>query len=100
MITARLSKRLGPGLLKEASAVNRTKNARDGLPSLLPIGLGAEGGNFNRVYRDAFRRIVLNNEDIATVLRETGEQLQAIFNRTGARCWAPDPVGSGPCRVG
>ncbi len=100
VITARLSKRLGPGLLKQASAVNRTQIARDGLPSLLPIGLGAEGGNFNSVYRNAFRRIVLNNEDIGTVLRDTRGQLQAIFDRTGARCWAPDPVGRGPCRVG
>lgn len=97
----KLSKSLGPGLLKEASAVNRTLNAKDALPSLLPIGLGAEGGNFNAVYRNAFRRIVIQNENIRTVLNETGEQMQAIFTRSGAPCWAPDPGSSGrPCRVG
>lgn len=100
VITARLSQRLGPGLLKQASAVKRTQNARDALPSLLPIGLGAEGGNFNSIYRNAFRRIVLNNEDIRTVLRDTRGQLQAIFDRTGAPCWAPDPPRRGACRVG
>jgi multiple sugar transport system substrate-binding protein len=100
VITARLSRRLGSGLLKQASAVKRTQNARDGLPSLLPIGLGAEGGNFNNIYRNTFRRIVLNNEDIRTVLREEGARLQAIFDRTGAPCWAPDPRSRGACRVG
>ena len=100
VITARLSQRLGPGLLKQATAVRRTQNARDALPSLLPIGLGAEGGNFNNIYRNTFRRIVINNEDIRTVLREEGARLQAIFERTGARCWAPDPPSRGACRVG
>ena len=100
VITARLSQRLGPGLLKQATAVTRTRNARDGLPSLLPIGLGGDGGNFNTVYRNTFRRIVLNNEDIATVLRDTRTQLQAIFDKNNARCWAPDPPSRGTCRVG
>jgi multiple sugar transport system substrate-binding protein len=100
VITARLSQRLGPGLLKQATAVSRTQNARDALPSLLPIGLGAEGGNFNTIYRNTFRRIVLNNENIQTVLRDEGAKLQAIFTRTGAPCWAPDPPSRGACRVG
>lgn len=100
VVAGRLSRRMSPGLLKEASAVKRTLNARDALPSLLPIGLGAEGGNFNRVYRDTFRRIVLNGEDIRTVLNEQGAALQAIFERSGAPCWAPDPPSRGACRVG
>jgi multiple sugar transport system substrate-binding protein len=100
VITAKLSQRLGPGLLKQATAVKRTQNARDALPSLLPIGLGAEGGNFNTAYRNAFRRIVINNENIQTVLREEGQRLQGIFDRTSAPCWAPDPPSRGACRVG
>jgi multiple sugar transport system substrate-binding protein len=98
--SGKLSRRLGPGLLKEASAVNRTLNARDAMPSLLPIGLGGEGGNFNRIYRDTFTRIVLQKQDIRTVLNEQGAALQEIFNKTSARCWAPDPPSSGACRVG
>jgi multiple sugar transport system substrate-binding protein len=96
----RLSKSLPAGLLKEASAVNRTLNARDALPSLLPIGLGAEGGNFNRIYRDTFTRIVIRGENIRTVLNDTGNALQAIFQRSGAPCWAPDPPSRGACKVG
>ena len=80
--------------------MKRTLNARDALPSLLPIGLGAEGGNFNRIYRDTFTRIVLRNENIRTVLAEQGRALQGIFERTGARCWAPDRPSRGACRVG
>jgi multiple sugar transport system substrate-binding protein len=98
--SGKLSKRLGAGLLKEASAVNRTLNAKDAMPSLLPIGLGGEGGNFNRIYRDTFTRIVLQRQDIRTVLDEQGAALQEIFNKTSAKCWAPDPVSSGACRVG
>jgi multiple sugar transport system substrate-binding protein len=100
VVSSRLSRRLGPGLLKQATAVKRTQNARDALPSLLPIGLGADGGAFNTIYRNTFRRIVINNEDIPTVLREEGARLQAIFDRNGARCWAPDPPSRGTCRVG
>ncbi len=98
--SGKLSRRLGPGLLKEASAVNRTLNARDAMPSLLPIGLGGESGNFSRIYRDTFTRIVLQKQDIKTVLNEQGAALQEIFNKTNARCWAPDPPSSGACRVG
>ena len=96
----RLSRRLPSGLLKEASAVNRTLNARDALPSLLPVGLGGDSGNFNNIYRAAFTRIVLRNENIQRVLNETGSQLQAIFDRNNARCWAPDPTSRRTCRVG
>ena len=99
VVSGRLSRRLGPGLLKEASAVKRTLNARDRLPSLLPIGLGAEGGNFNRIYRDTFTRIVVRNEDVRTVLNAQAAALQAIFDRTGAACWRPDRTMK-PCRVG
>jgi multiple sugar transport system substrate-binding protein len=99
VVGGKLSQRLGPGLLKEASAVKRTLNARDRVPSLLPIGLGADGGNFNRVYRDTFTRIIVRNEDIRTVLNEQGAALQAIFDRNAAPCWAPDPAAK-PCRVG
>jgi multiple sugar transport system substrate-binding protein len=100
VVGGRLSRRLPAGLLKEASAVKRTLNARDAVPSLLPIGLGAEGGNFNRIYRDTFTKIVVRGEDIRTVLNEQAAALQAIFDRTRAPCWSPDPPSRGPCRVG
>jgi multiple sugar transport system substrate-binding protein len=99
VVSGKLSLKLGAGLLKEASAVKRTLNARDRLPTLLPVGLGAEAGNFNRVFRDTFTRIIVRNEDIRTVLNEQAAALQAIFDKTGAPCWKPDPVTRGACRV-
>ena len=99
-VGGRLSKRLSPGLLAEAAAVRKQQKAPDAVQALLPIGLAAEGANFNKIYRDTFTRIVRNGEDIRTVLKEQGDLLQAIFDKTGAPCWAPDPPsGKAPCRV-
>jgi multiple sugar transport system substrate-binding protein len=100
VVGARLSKQLGQGLLKMNAAVSRTQRTKDALKSLLPIGLGAEGGNFSRVYTDTFVRIVVRGENIEKVLNEQATQLQAIMDKTGAPCWAPDPPSRGrPCRV-
>jgi multiple sugar transport system substrate-binding protein len=100
VVGARLSKQLGAGLLKMNAAVGRAQRSSDALESLLPIGLGAEGGNFNRVYTDTFVRIVVRGENIQKVLNEQAVQLQEIMDKTGAPCWAPDPPSRGrPCRV-
>ncbi|MDQ3671047.1 MAG: ABC transporter substrate-binding protein [Actinomycetota bacterium] len=100
VVGGRLSKRISPGLLAEAAAVRKQQKAKDAVQALLPIGLAAEGANFNKVYQDTFKRIVRNNENIQTVLKEQGDLLQAIFEKTGAPCWAPDPPsGKNPCRV-
>jgi len=99
-VRGQLSKRISPGLLAEAAAVRKQQKAPDAVQALLPIGIGAEGGNFSKIYRDTFTRIVRNNENIQTVLKEQGDLLQAIFDKTGAPCWAPDPPsGKAPCRV-
>lgn len=87
----RLSKKISPGLLAEAAAVARQQTAKDAIQALLPIGIGAEGGNFSKIYRDTFTRIVRNNEDTRKVLQEQGELLDQIFVKTNAPCWAPDP---------
>ena len=99
-VEGRLSKRLSPGLLAEAAAVRKQQKSPDAVQALLPIGIGTENGNFNKIYQDTFKRIVRNNENIQTVLKEQGDLLQAIFEKTGAPCWAPDPPsGKNPCRV-
>ncbi len=99
-VSGRLSKRLSPGLLAEAAAVARQQKAKDAVQALLPVGIGAEGGNFSKYYRDSFTRIVRNGENIQTVLREQGELLDQIFAKTNAPCWAPDPPsGKARCRV-
>jgi multiple sugar transport system substrate-binding protein len=100
VVGARYSKQLGQGLLKMNAAVTKAQRSKDALKSLLPIGLGAEGGNFNKVYTDTFVRIVVRGENIQKVLNDEATQLQAIMDKTGAPCWAPDPSSHGrPCKV-
>ena len=90
---------LSEGVAIEAGAVNKQATKPNALPALLPVGLGDRGGEINQIFRNAFDRIVLDGKDIATVLEEEGESLQALMNETGAPCWAPDPAGDGPCVV-
>jgi multiple sugar transport system substrate-binding protein len=82
-----------------ASAVAAQAASKDALVSLLPVGLGAKGGEFNKVYNDTFQRIVIRNEDIKTVLASQAEALKAIMAETKAPCWAPDKASTGPCPV-
>jgi multiple sugar transport system substrate-binding protein len=88
---------LPAGVAVEAGAVQAS--APDALPALLPVGLGERGGEINQIFRNVFDRVVLDGEDIVTVLSEEGANLQALMNETGAPCWAPDPPSDGPCQV-
>ncbi|HZQ08439.1 MAG TPA: ABC transporter substrate-binding protein [Anaerolineae bacterium] len=90
---------LPPGTKLEADAIAKMQAAPNALPALLPVGLGAKGGDWNKAYNDTFTRIVLKNEDIQTVLNEQGAIVQQILNDTKAPCWSPDPPSSGPCQV-
>jgi multiple sugar transport system substrate-binding protein len=90
---------LPEGIAIEADAVTAQASAADALPALLPVGLGERGGEINQIFRNAFDRIVLDGEDIETVLAEEAANLQALMDETGAACWAPDPVSDGPCQV-
>jgi multiple sugar transport system substrate-binding protein len=99
VVKADLPADLRPGVKLLASAVGATQNAKDALPSLLPVGLGAKGGEFNKVYVDTFQRIVLRNESVKTVLEEQAKVLDALMKQTGAPCWAPDKPSQGACPV-
>jgi multiple sugar transport system substrate-binding protein len=96
---ARYSKQLGEGLLAMNAAVRKTQRAKDALKSLLPVGLGAEGGNFSKIYVDTFVRIVVRNENIPKVVNEQATLLQELMDKTQAPCWAPDPKSNGTCKV-
>ena len=76
------------------------QRSKDALASLLPVGLGAQGGNYNRVFTDTFMRIVVNKEDINKVLDDQGQKLQDVLNAAAAPCWKPDPPSTGTCQVG
>jgi multiple sugar transport system substrate-binding protein len=99
VVAGRLSTRISAGLRLESNAVKLQQRHPKAVAALLPIGLGAEGGNFNRIYRDTFTRIVLRKEDTRSVLAEEGAKLQEVMNKSGAPCWRPDPPSRGPCRV-
>jgi multiple sugar transport system substrate-binding protein len=66
---------------------------------MLPVGLGANGGKFNKVYTDTFEQIVLHNADIKTVLDQQAEVLRGVMKDSNAPCWAPDVKSAGACPV-
>ncbi|MGH2457083.1 MAG: ABC transporter substrate-binding protein [Candidatus Limnocylindria bacterium] len=99
VITADLPGDLEPGQQAEEAAVTAMTNASDALPSLLPIGLGDQGGAYNQVFRDAFQQIVLDGQDAAGVLETLAGNLQEVLDTVEAACWPPDPESDGTCQV-
>jgi multiple sugar transport system substrate-binding protein len=99
VVKAELPTDLSAGMKLLASAVGATQSAKDAVVSLLPVGLGAKGGEFNKVYMDTFQRIVLRNEPIKAVLEDHAKVLDALMKQTGAPCWAPDKPSQGACSV-
>ena len=96
---APIPQELPEGIRLEADAVQKQATARDAIPSLLPVGLGAKSGEFNKVYLDTFQQIVLRNEPVERVLADQGRILQGIMDESRAACWPPDPPSDGPCKV-
>jgi multiple sugar transport system substrate-binding protein len=90
---------LAAHLKLEADAVQAQSKAPDAKVALLPIGLGAKGGEFNKVQLDSFQRIIVKGEDIQKVLSEEGANLQKVMTDSKAPCWRPDPASTGPCQV-
>ncbi len=89
-----------PGQKAMAGAVSTQASASDAQLVLIPQGLGAKGGDFNKVFRDTFTRVVLNGEAIRAVLDEQKTTLQTVIDEAKAACWSPDPDSSGqPCKV-
>ncbi len=72
-----------------AEGVNNQLSTPDALVALIP-SLGAKGGDFKNIYITAFQRIVLNNEDIKTVLGQLAPELNKLFQETGAPLPPPD----------
>jgi multiple sugar transport system substrate-binding protein len=99
VVKADLPPNLAPGIKLLAGAVAATQGSKDALVSLLPVGLGAKGGEFNKVFTDTFQRIVLRNEPVKTVLSEQAKSLETIMKDTGAPCWAPDKASQGACPI-
>jgi multiple sugar transport system substrate-binding protein len=99
VVKADLPSDLRPGIKLLSSAVAATQGAKDALVSLLPVGLGSKGGEFNKVYMDSFQRIVLRNEPVRTVLDDQAKVLDGLMKQTGAPCWSPDKASQGACPI-
>jgi multiple sugar transport system substrate-binding protein len=87
------------GIRMTAAALAAESEASDAVPSVLPTGLGGASGRFNKVFSDAFVRIVLKGEDIGEVLDQESERLRTLIAQVQAPCWAPDLASEGACPV-
>lgn len=99
VVDAKLPPDLSPGIKLAVSAINATQQAKDALPALLPLGLGAKGGEFDKVFLDTFQLIVLRGQKPREVLDRQAEVLRRIMTDTAAPCWAPDAPSTGACPV-
>jgi multiple sugar transport system substrate-binding protein len=99
VIEVELPRDLDPGIRLANEAITAQAEADDAIPSLLPVGLGERNGEFNKVFLDAFQRIVLRGQDISDTLEREGQNLARIMEQTGAPCWPPDAPSTGPCPV-
>ena len=71
-----------PGVKRVAEGVATQLATPDGIAVFIPP-LGGKAGAFIAIYREAFERIVLKGEDIASVLAELEPKLKAIFEELG-----------------
>jgi multiple sugar transport system substrate-binding protein len=99
VVKATLPADLDPGVKAASEAIARTEDAKDALASLLPVGLGTHGGEFDKVYTDTFQLIVLRGQPPHAVLDRQAEALKRVIEVSGAPCWAPDAPSKGPCPV-
>jgi multiple sugar transport system substrate-binding protein len=99
VVKAELPPDLEPGLKMSAAAIEKMQSAKDALPTLLPIGLGQRGGEFDKVFMDTFQFVVLRGQNPQAVLAREAETLKRLIIETGAPCWQPDPPSSGACQV-
>ena len=90
---------LDPGVQMADAAIEKMQAANDAVPASPPMGLGERGGEFDRIFIDAFQRIVLHGEPPRPVLDSEAETPNGLLTETGAACWQPDPPGTGACRA-
>ncbi|HEV2073504.1 MAG TPA: ABC transporter substrate-binding protein [Thermomicrobiales bacterium] len=100
VVDVELPEDLEAGIQAEADAIQATTSAENAITSLLPVGLGEQNGTYNKVFRDTFTAIAVDENDIQPVLDEQSQVLQEVLNTAEAECWAPDPESDGVCQVG
>jgi len=90
------------GLQAEMAAVAAQAASTDALPSLLPIGLGEQGSNYDFNFQDALIWIaVLDGDPENLLMNQFGPRIQASLTAAGAECWPPDEAVPGEvCQIG
>ena len=74
---------LPEGALKVlAKGVSAQSSAKDAIVAMIP-NLGKKGGEFTSTYRDVFKKVVLQNKDIAKEVEKAGEKLTKLFGDAG-----------------
>ena len=99
VVSARLSKQVGSGLLAITAAVKTQQRSKDALASLLPVGLGAQGATTTASSSTRSLGSSINKEDINKVWR-TRAKAPGRAQYSGRPCWKPDPPSTGTCQVG
>lgn len=88
-----------PSHLRQLNAMVQAQHAApNGVPALLPVGLGKKNAEFNTIFMTAFSRIVLRSKDIGSTLNMQNKQMERIFQEVNVPCWAPDPPTPYPCQ--
>jgi multiple sugar transport system substrate-binding protein len=90
---------LDAGNKAAVAAIQKTGAAKDGIAALLPVGLGAKSGEFDKAFLDTFQLIVLRGQPIKATLAQQAATVQRLMTETGAPCWRPDPASTGACQV-
>ncbi|MDQ6773930.1 MAG: ABC transporter substrate-binding protein [Candidatus Dormibacteraeota bacterium] len=86
-------------IVTEAGAAAKQAANHKAIAVLLPVGLGAKDAEFNKAFVDTFTRIILNNENIQSVLNDEAGKAQALLDTAKAPCWPPDPPSTGTCQI-
>jgi len=80
-------------------AVGEQASSGRPVPTLMPIGIGERGGDYNNLFLLTFSEIVLEGKDIGSVLNENAAELQSIIDGANAKCWLPDVSDERPCKI-
>jgi len=81
------------------AAIQRTGAAKDGIPALLPVGLGAKSGEFDKIFLDTYQRVVLRGEKPRAVIRPARRGTGQADGRDRCAVLAADPASTGACAV-
>lgn len=99
VVASRSTDGVPPRLRELCAAVDKQASSPDSVPTLLPIGLGERGDDYNKLFMVTFSEIVLEGRDIGAVLDANAGELQKVIDEENAKCWLPDVSEARPCKI-